>query len=236
MSWIARLMTRLYPRWWRQRYGVELQALVEDSSPTWWTVFDVGKEGLAMQLRDSRSPLYMVLGCALLGAAIGTAVFAATPPRWAYTYSIEVHSSGEPRETRAQAVASQAFRDDNLSRLMERFGLYRDERNGQPLADALRRFRRDVSVMLTAPGLNVSFSYPDEGKARQVVENLTRLIIEANLRVAEADGGQALDRYRVAGPPRQAPDGPNAVALAAFGLGAGLLAGLALAAWRRRAR
>ena len=47
MSWIARLMMRLYPGWWRQRYGVELQALVEDSSPTWWTVLDVGKEGLA---------------------------------------------------------------------------------------------------------------------------------------------------------------------------------------------
>ncbi len=234
MSWIARLMTRLYPGWWRQRYGVELEALVEDSSPTWWTVLDVGKEGLAMQLRDSRSPLYIVLGCALLGAGIGAAVFAATPPRWAFTSSIEVQSrASQSRARRAWPRRHSAI--DNLGRLVERFGLYRADQDGQAMTDVLRRFRADISVTLTPAGLDVSFSYPDGAKARQVVENLTRLIIEANLRAAQTDGGRALERYRVTGPPRQAPDGPNAVTLTAFGLGAGLLAGLALAAWRRRA-
>ena len=44
MNWIARLALQLYPAWWRRRYGTELQAMVEDSGPTWWTVLDIGKE------------------------------------------------------------------------------------------------------------------------------------------------------------------------------------------------
>jgi hypothetical protein len=177
--------------------------------------------------------LYIVLGCALLGAGIGAAVFAATPPRWALTSSIEVQSRGE---SRTRGLASQAFNDGNLGRLVDRFGLYRADQDGQAMTDVLRRFRADVSVTLTPVGLDVAFSYPDGAKARQVVENLTTLIIEANLRAAQTDGGRALERYRVTGPPRQAPDGPSATMLTALGLGAGLLAGLALAAWRRRAR
>ena len=105
------------------------------------------------------------------------------------------------------------------------------------MTDVLRRFRSDISVTRTPVGLDVAFTYPDGAKARQVVENLTTLLVEANLRVAadrRRSGARTLSRHGAA--PTRSPDGPNAATLAAFGLGAGLLAGLALAAWRRRAR
>lgn len=236
MSWIARLALRLYPHWWRRRYGTELQALVEDSGPTWRTVLDVGKEGLVMQLRDFRSPLYLVIGCALLGAGIGAAVFAATPPRWTLTSSIEVQSRSESPETRLHALASQALSDDNLGRLVERLSVYRADHDGQAPAGVLRRFKADVSLTLTPVGFDVSFSHPEGARARQVVENLTSLIIDANLGAAQAGSAGSGERYRVAGPPRQDRDGPDVTTLTALGLGAGVLAGLAIAVfWRRRA-
>jgi len=236
MNWIIRLAMRLYPSWWRRRYGDELAALVEDSGPTWWTVLDIGKQGLAMQIRDYRSPLYLVLGCALLGAGVGASVFAATPPRWTSASSIEVQSRSESPEARLRALASQALSDDNLGRLVERLSLYRTDQNGQAPIDVLRRFRDDVSLTLTPVGFDVSFRHLDEAKARQVVENLTSLIIDANLRAAQAGAAGSGERYRVAGPPRQERDGPNVTTLMAFGLGAGLLVGLMVAVWRRRAQ
>ena len=236
MNWIAQLALRLYPAWWRQRYGTELQALVEDSGPTWRTVLDLGKEGMAMQLRDFRSPLYLVLGCGLLGAGAGAAVFAATPSRLAVTNSIEVQSPLESPDTRLRALVSGAFSDDNFGRLVERFDLYREEQGGRELADAIRRFRADISLTLTPSGFDVSFGYPDGPKAQEVLANLTSLLIDANLRAAQGSGGGPSERYRVAGPPRQERDGPNVMGLTAIGLGAGLLIGLALTAVRRRAQ
>lgn len=228
MSWLARLAMRLYPAWWRRRYGPELQALMEDTGPTWRTVLDVGKEGLVMQLRDFRSPLYLVIGCALLGAGVGAAVFAATPPRWAFASSIEVQSPSESPETRLRALASGAFSDDNLGRVVERFGLYRGGQNGQALADAHHQFRSDIALALTPAGFQISFSYPDEDKARRVVDHLSGLLIDANLRVSGSE------RYLIKGPPRQSSARPGVMKITSVGMGAGLLVGILVAVWRRR--
>ena len=226
---------RLYPAWWRRRYGTELQALVEDSGPTWRTVLDLGKEAMAMQLRDFRSPLYLVLGCALLGAGVGAAVFAAAPSRWVFASNIEVQSRSESSDTRLLAVAARAYSDDNLGRLVERFGLYRGGQNGQAVADAPHRFRSDIALTKTPSGMQISFSYPDEDKARRVVDDLTGLLIDANVGVEAADGGPALERFRVTDASHKVSDAHNATTLTTYGLGAGVLAGLALAAvWRRR--
>ena len=235
MNWVASLMMRLYPGWWRRRYGTELQALVEDSGPTWRTVLDLGKEGMAMQLRDFRSPLYLVLGCALLGAGVGAAVFAAAPSPAVFASNIEVQSRSESPDTQLRAVASRAFSDDNLGRLVERFSLYRGGQNGPVVADAPHRFRSDIGLTRMPSGLRISFSYPDEDKARRVVDDLAGLFMEANVGVEAAGGGPAFERLRVTAASHKVADGHTATTLTAFGLGAGLVTGLALAAlWRRR--
>jgi signal peptidase I len=67
MKLLARIAILLYPRAWRDRYGEELAALVEDSGRGWLDVIDVTKGGIVMQLRNGRTL-----------AAIGAALAAAT--------------------------------------------------------------------------------------------------------------------------------------------------------------
>jgi hypothetical protein len=50
-SRIARLLVRLYPGAWRDRYETEMLALLEDGPPTWWQVLD-----LARGLLSERTP------------------------------------------------------------------------------------------------------------------------------------------------------------------------------------
>ena len=229
MSWLARLAMRLYPTWWRSRYGPELQALVEDSGQTWRTVADLSRGALTMQLSSVRSPLHLVLSCALLGAGVGAAWFAAAPPRWVFASNIEVQSRSQSPDTRLRALASGAFSDDNLGRVVERFGLYRGGQNRQAVADA-PQFRSDIALTLTPAGFQISFSYPDEDKARRVVDHLAGLLIDANLRVSGSE------RYLIKGPPRQSSARLGVLKMTSLGVGAGLLVGLMVAVWRRRAQ
>jgi len=50
------LISRWYPRAWRERYGREFAALLEDLRPQWSDVLDIVKEGLTMRLRRSSLP------------------------------------------------------------------------------------------------------------------------------------------------------------------------------------
>lgn len=55
MRRVLRVVLRLYPRWWRHRYGDELAALVDDAGATWTTVVDIAVSALAARLQ--RRPL-----------------------------------------------------------------------------------------------------------------------------------------------------------------------------------
>ncbi len=50
MKWWMRLIVRLYPRAWRQRYGDELEALIEDAGPGWRVAVDVARGAAMMHL------------------------------------------------------------------------------------------------------------------------------------------------------------------------------------------
>jgi hypothetical protein len=65
LEWAA----RLYPGRWRQRYGTEFGALLEESDAGWVGMADVLKGALAMQMR-SWSIWKFVAACAVIGAAI----------------------------------------------------------------------------------------------------------------------------------------------------------------------
>jgi hypothetical protein len=145
------------------------------------------------------------------------------------------------------AVALQAFNDTNLDRLIQRHGLYPGSQDRG--ADAISRFRADISVKLTAleaearteqfddarssvlfrdqGALQISFSYPDGHKAQEVAAELASLIIDENVRQPP----QA--RYRVTGLPRQVAAGSNAMSATGLGLAAGVLAGIGVAILRR---
>jgi predicted permease len=57
MTWWMRRIVRLYPRAWRQRYGDELEALIEDTGPGWRVAVDVARGAAMMHLTMGLGPL-----------------------------------------------------------------------------------------------------------------------------------------------------------------------------------
>jgi putative ABC transport system permease protein len=57
MSWWIRFIARLYPRSWRQRYGAELDALIEDTGPGWRVAMDLARGAAIMHLTMGLAPL-----------------------------------------------------------------------------------------------------------------------------------------------------------------------------------
>lgn len=53
---LARWLTRLYPRWWRARYGQEFDALLEDAHLTLLDVFGVVRSALEMRMKSTPTP------------------------------------------------------------------------------------------------------------------------------------------------------------------------------------
>jgi hypothetical protein len=48
---LTKWAARLYPRWWRERYGEEFAALLEDARPGIGGVLDIAKGAMAMRMR-----------------------------------------------------------------------------------------------------------------------------------------------------------------------------------------
>ena len=57
MSWWIRFIARLYPRSWRQRYGAELDALIEDTGPGWRVAMDLARGAAIMHVTMGLAPL-----------------------------------------------------------------------------------------------------------------------------------------------------------------------------------
>ena len=80
MKRLLRLALQLYPSWWRQRYAIEFEAMLEDVRPGWRAVFDVMNGAITMQIR-SLGPIPVL--CSLAGVIIGGVVAMRTPALYA---------------------------------------------------------------------------------------------------------------------------------------------------------
>src|SRR5215471_18968782 len=82
--WIA-LAARCYPTAWRERYGDEFAALLEDAEPRWQDVWDVFREALVMQVKTPA--MYVKFGAvaALIGAIAACTGSLAMPKRYVST-------------------------------------------------------------------------------------------------------------------------------------------------------
>jgi hypothetical protein len=56
MKRLARWFARLYPRWWRARYDLEFNALLEDATITLLDVFGVVRSALEMRMKPTTAP------------------------------------------------------------------------------------------------------------------------------------------------------------------------------------
>ena len=255
---LIQLAASLYPAWWRARYGPEFDALLEDVNPGAGTFVNIVKGALLMQF--SRLDLARSAAASLLvGVGVAGAVLFATPRHFASTMAIEWHATHEtawPGATRPDALG---FTDRNLAQVIDKLGLYPEERGSRPAAEVVNRFRRNISVTRSVPAgqdrpqaqasadgvlrdrglLTLLFTYPDGPTAEKVVNALGQIVVTENLRRVEANSAAEPDRggsvrVRITEPARHDKTGPNLVAVMGAGLGAAALAAAGMFVLRRR--
>jgi hypothetical protein len=203
-----RLALGLYPRWWRRRYGRELEALVEDSSTGWGAVFDIARGAFVMQIKDFRT---IPLLAALIGASIGTVIYWRAPALYASSSTIRLNADlfADPN-----SESSRAFRD-RLARAV-------------PRADA----RAATSVTVVEAGressvVRISNTARDANDAQRVVNELVAAALDGS--------GDAAARGTILEPPvlPATPQRAHGAFPVPLGAGLGLVLGAAFVVLRR---
>ena len=178
MKRILRLLIRLYPAWWRRRYGKELEALLEDSGSR--DAWDLFRGAMEIQMK-SWSFGRTVTICGIAGVLLaGAAAFLLRP----YPYQSTATLKLAPPDTDAFVRTTQAaFTRNALVSIINDYNLYPRERRNMPMEDVIDNvMRREIQVRPVAPDLaQVSFAYEDPIAVQRVSQALIGRLIAANL-------------------------------------------------------
>jgi LPS O-antigen subunit length determinant protein (WzzB/FepE family) len=227
---MRRLLIRLYPAAWRQRYGDELEALMADAPGGMSAYFDLIKGAITM--RWNALPAWTMLsGLLIAGGLAGLSLSYLIPQKWEARAALQItpvsasHVSWLLAQLMSRASLTTLVLDPKLD-------LYRAERRTQPLESVIDEFRRNTHLSVLperklksqAQVFTIGFTDSDPEKAVAVTNALiSRLLrIETSLTAKEKD--RALFYLDVLDPPR-VPKQPSAPKRAVFAL-LGLLAGL----------
>ena len=222
MKRVLRLLIRLYPAWWRNRYGGELEALLEDSGSGSRDVWDVFRGAMAMQMKTG-SFGRIVTVCVIAGVVVAGAAAFLWPQQYKSTATLRLE---QPDPAVLNRVAEAALTRNALASIIVRYNLYRRERTRMQMEDVIDVMRQETWVTPIAPNLaQVSFFYEDPIQAQRVSQDLVGRIIAANLSTPNAGVIQ------VVAPADQAKrtiTGKARLAFTGLGLPVGLLFGVVL--------
>jgi len=219
-----RIFLALYPKKWRDRYGTEIEALLEDVEPGGRDLADLAWGGIKMQMTNWGFAK-IIATFAIVGLMAGGITSLMVKNTYMSTAVLRLTGDADAfakAETNALSMAS-------LSSMIENEDLYHEERMREPLADVIERMRtRDIHIAAKRGESNafqVSYSTTDPLKAQTV----TRLLIERLSNNVPASPGQNLE---VLDPPQfpKQPVAPNRVLIAFLGLAGGVIVGLIVAA------
>jgi hypothetical protein len=187
MRALTRWAMRLYPRWWRDRYGAEFEALLEDSESG--ATLDVVKGALVMQAQTMSATKVLALGGLLGGVAAFFWALSATPVyRSTAVMTVAEAKSPEEMASLVNQVSREILDRKQLVRSVVQYGLYKDERERQPLEDVLVTMRRNIRIAPTGPvfgwwpkplGFSVSFDYADAAATQKVVSEMMQAFARA---------------------------------------------------------
>ena len=263
MKRIAKLLVRIYPSTWRERYGEEFEALIEDGSLGAAVIIDVLWGALKMRVA-SRSFVRVVLPCMLAGTLGAVAISLVVPME----YSSQAIVTAAPQRgpaTIPDDLARNNFRDafsrDFLASVIQERNLYPDKRAHMSLDGVIGEMSRSIRV---SPGLfthsspvrsfsaqifAVQFEYSDPHIAQQVNTDLVARFLNTALKVKVAPDSSgsssatlpsgehfALSVLNAPSLPTR-PIGSDRIQKSLVGLCVGLGIGLASTAvfnWRRR--
>jgi uncharacterized protein involved in exopolysaccharide biosynthesis len=229
MQRVLRFLIRLYPAWWRRRYGQELEALLEDSRSGSRDAWDLFRG--AMEIQMSRWSFgKIVTVCGIVGVMLASFLAFSTPYRYRST-AILKSTPGRSAED-WNALNRAAFTPQALSNIIDREHLYA----GRPTQDTIDRMRRGIRIEPVDPSLvRVSFSYEDPVQAQRVSQELVDRLITSNLLPDVSRSPIAFQLVVPADQPKRQIERKR-YGLAGLGLPAGMLFGVVLALilrWRR---
>lgn len=190
MRRLIRLIARLYPAHWRQRYGPEFDALLEDATPTWRNTVDVGWGALEMHMSSWRFPKLAVV-CAAAGAILAAAVAIRMPDR--YISEAVIHMTGDAESIHffPVRVIQPALNRKWLGELIQKNDLYATDRRHAPLENVIERMRQDINITIRGAhsgaadpadtAFVVRYVYRDPVLAQRTANELVSRLIETNL-------------------------------------------------------
>jgi len=206
------LAARFYPAGWRDRYGEEFDALLEDATADWRQLLNVAHGALTMQLENGITHVKVAGALALAGAILALAASYRVPPRYVASALLQITPVVDPARPAAKEVVGREAGDRigllrqgvinrrDVARIVEDRDLYRKERERTTLEDVIEQIGRDMRIEpIDLPGRNgaaspaafrVSFSYPDKEKAQAVVGELVTLLQQRNVTIGRS---QALE-------------------------------------------
>jgi hypothetical protein len=247
MRRLLALSAKLYPRAWRERYGAEFDALMEDVEPDWQELANILGGAVKMQMKSSTAYLKLAAAMAVLGALAALGVSFRLPDRYVSSAVLKMTPAKDEVDNQAAGRLTNMQQDvlsrNSLAELIQRpsLNLYPGERQRIPMEDVVEQMRRDIQIR-PAPGpdgasrtFSISFTYPDLVKAQEVTLELTQKLILINLTVnrnrasiwrtawnEDPPPGERLEVIANASDPRKA-GGPNRVVFVAVGLLVGIL-------------
>ena len=183
MKSLLRAAARLYPRAWRNRYGAEFDALIDQVTPRWRDISNIVVGALIMQL--SRLTFVPVAG-AIGGAIVGAVISLVMPPVYASTSWVLVQVPG--------TAADASERGQRIRTAIEA-ALHETAFDENAIAVTLRGEPGRDPVLL-----EVSASADSARAAKQATDKALGAIIEANFVASERLGQSRNVQFRAVQP------------------------------------
>lgn len=237
MKRVLQFLIRLYPAWWRSRYGGELEALLEDSGSGSRDVWDLFRVAMEMQMKNWSFGRIIAV-CGIAGLVVAGVVAFSMPYRYRSTATLKM----EPYSEAFEHLTQTALTRNVLASIVTNFNLYPRERTRMPMEEIIDDvMRQEIRVRRVAPNLaQVSFAYEDPVQAQRVSQDLVGRLIAANLGFRgevispnDRTMGPRLELIVTADQPKKQIE-TKRFGLAVLGLPAGLLFGVVLALILRR--
>jgi uncharacterized protein involved in exopolysaccharide biosynthesis len=230
---LIHFIARLYPRFWRDRYGAEFAALLEDVRPDGRTAANVLAGALAMKIRTWKS-WRILAASAMFGAAVIAGLFIANPKVYRATAVLRVEEQGSKNEGThpIQSIAQRVLSGDKLAEMITADGLYLHDRSRMPLNDVVEKMRKGILIARTSAAyFIIGFDYYDPLVAQRVTQDLASRFIEPHVNIGQPPSVR-LQLLAPASLPRS-PIPPSEPLIAALGIASFLFMGSALSARRR---
>lgn len=223
-----RFVARLYPANWRDRYGREFNALLDDVDPRFRDLLDVLRRALEMRVAVW-SFRKIVVACGMAGALLGAALAFTMPDVYISIAAIRVHAAQPPARGQStvgkllDVAQEKASTRDALVGLIERNHLYERERATNSIDYALERLEQTI-IDWTVPGkefnkkpdsIVIAFLYEDAARAQQTLRDyITVMMAELTPQKVKASSAMTPVSPMTALPAFEAIDPPPAVPLA----------------------